>query len=48
MFKELSINMVSASHLYDLEDMQYDDSLLEDDTDPWICQLNALWDIHFD
>src|SRR4051812_9135659 len=40
--------MVSASPLEDLEDMECDDSLLEDDDDPWIRHLNTLWDIRFE
>src|SRR3954466_5788260 len=28
--------------------MGYDDSLLEDDDDPWILHLNTLWDIRFE
>src|SRR4051812_47632347 len=48
LFEGLSINMVSASPLEDLEDMECDDSLLEDDDDPWIHHLNTLWDIRFE
>src|SRR3954465_13422333 len=48
LFEGLSINMVSASPLEDLEDMEYDDSQLEDDDDPWIRHLNTLWDIRFE
>ena len=48
LFEGLSINMVSASPLEDLEDMECDDSLLEDDDDPWIRHLNTLWDIRFE
>src|SRR5436190_62627 len=48
LFEGLSINMVSASPLEDLEDMECDDSLLEDDDDPWIRHLNILWDIRFE
>ena len=47
MFEGMSINVVLASHLEDLEDMQCDDSFFEDDINPWIRQLNALWDICF-
>src|SRR5436189_247190 len=47
LFEGLSINMVSASPLEDLEDMVCDDSLLEEDNDPWIRHLNTLWDIRF-
>ena len=39
---------MSAGPLEDLEDVEYDDSLLEDDDDPWIRHLNMLWDIHFE
>src|SRR5438046_248870 len=40
--------MVSASPLEDLKDMECDDSLLEEDDDPWIRHLNTLWDIRFE
>src|SRR3954464_10337049 len=48
LFEGLSINMVSASPIKYREDMEYDDSLLEDDDDPWIRHLNTLWDICFE
>src|SRR3954468_4507332 len=48
LFEGLSINMVSASPLEDLEDMEYDDSPLEDNDDPWIRHVNTLWDIRFE
>src|SRR4051812_45352020 len=48
LFEGLSINMVSADPLEDLEDMGCDDSFFEDDNDPWIRHLNTLWDIHFE
>src|SRR4051812_47825937 len=40
--------MVSAGSLEDLEDMEYDNSLLEEDDDPWIRHLKTLWDIRFE
>src|SRR4051812_41668322 len=40
--------MVSANPFEDLEDMECDDSLLEDDDDPWIRYLNTLWDIRLE
>src|SRR4051812_30874824 len=48
LFEGLSINMVSADPLKDLEDMGCDDSFCEDDNDSWIRHLNTLWDIRFE
>ena len=42
-FRELSVNMVSTSHLKDR-----DEEMTQSDTDPWIKHLNALWDTRFD
>ena len=38
-FRELSVNMVSTSHLED-----EDEEMIQSDTDPWIKHLNTLWD----
>ena len=40
---ELSVNMVSTSHLED-----GDEEMIQSDTDPWIKHLNALWDTRFE
>ena len=48
MFEDLSINMVSANPLDRLEDMECNDSLFEDDNNPWIRLLNTVWDIRFE
>ena len=42
-FGELSVNMVSTSHLED-----GDEEMIQSDTDPWIKHLNTLWDIRFE
>ena len=42
-FRELSVNMVSTSHLED-----GDEKMAQSDTDPWIKHLNALWDTRFE
>ena len=42
-FRELSVNMVSTSHLED-----GDEEMIQSDTDPWIKHLNTLWDIRFE
>ena len=42
-FRELSVNMVSTSHLEDR-----DEEMTQSDTDPWIKYLNALWDTRFE
>src|SRR4051812_32361357 len=47
-FEGLSINMVSASPLKNIEGMECDDSLFKDDDDLWIRHLNTLWDISFE
>jgi len=41
-FRELSVNIVSISHLEDR-----DKEMIQSDTDPWIKHLNALWDTRF-
>jgi len=41
-FKELSVNMVSTSH------PKEDEEMIQSDTDPWIKNLNILWDIRFE
>jgi len=38
--RELSMNMVSTSHLKD-----GDEEMIQSDADPWIKHLNTLWDI---
>ena len=43
LFGELSVNMVSTSHLED-----GDEETIQSDTDPWIKHLNTLWDVHFE
>ena len=42
-FKDLSVNMVSTSHLED-----GDEEMIQSDTDPWIKHLYTLWNIHFE
>ena len=42
-FREFSVNIVSASHLEDR-----DEETTQFDTDPWIKHLNALWDTRFE
>jgi len=42
-FKDLSVNMISTSHLED-----GDKEMIQSDTDPWIKHLNTLWDICFE
>ena len=42
LFEELSVNMVSTSHLED-----GDEETIQSDTNPWIKHLNTLWDVHF-
>jgi len=44
-FKDLSVNMVSTSHL---EDEDEDEEMIQLDTNPWIKHLNTLWDIRFE
>ena len=46
-FKSLSVNMVSTSHLEN-EDKDETEEMIQSDTDPWIKQLNTLWDICFE
>ena len=43
LFGELSVNMVSTSHLED-----GDEKTIQSDTDPWIKHLNTLWDSRFE
>jgi len=43
LFRELSVNMVSTSHLED-----GDEETIQSDTDPWIKHLNTIWDVHFE
>ena len=48
-FKSLSVNMVSTSHLEDdWEDTFKSEGLIQSDSDPWIKHLNTLWDIRFE
>ena len=42
-FGELSVNMISTSHLED-----GDEEMIQSDTDPWIKHLNNLWDTRFE
>ena len=42
-FRVLSVNMVSTSHLEDK-----DEEVIQSDTDPWIQHLNNLWDTRFE
>jgi len=42
-FKNLSVNMVSTSHL-----KEEDEEIIQSDTDPWIKYLNIVWDICFE
>ena len=42
-FRELSVNMISTSHLEDR-----DEEMTQSDTDPWIKHLNALWNTRFE
>jgi len=42
-FEDLSVNMVSTSHLKDK-----DDEMIQSDIDRWIKHLNTLWDIRFE
>jgi len=42
-FRELSVNMVSTSHLEDK-----DEEMIQSDIDPWIKDLNTLWDTRFE
>jgi len=42
-FKDLSVNMISASHPEDR-----DEQMIQSDTDSWIKYLNTLWDIRFE
>jgi len=42
-FEELSVNMVSTSHLED-----EDEEIIQSDIDPWMKHLNTLWDIRFE
>ena len=42
-FKDLSVNMVSTSHLEDR-----DEEMSQSDTNPWIKHLNTLCDIRFE
>jgi len=48
-FKSLSVNMVSASHLdnEDEDTVEYEE-MIQSDTDPWIKLLNTFWDIYFE
>ena len=43
LFGELSVNMISTSHLED-----GDEETIQYDTDPWIKHLNTLWDLRFE
>ena len=48
-FKSLSVNIVSASHLEDDgEDTFKSEELIQSDSDPWIKHLNTLWDEYFE
>jgi len=42
-FRNLSVNMVSTSHL-----KEEDEEMIQSDTDPWIKHLNTFWDINFE
>jgi len=42
-FQNLSVNMVSSSHLED-----ENEEMIKSDIDPWIKHLNTLWDIRFE
>ena len=44
-FKDLSVNMVSTSHM---KDEDRDEKMIQPDTDPWIKHLNTLQDIRFE
>jgi len=48
-FRSLSVNMVSTSHLEDdKEDTFESEELIQLDSDPWIKHLNTLWDTCFE
>jgi len=42
-FRELSVNIVSTSHLED-----GDEEMIQSDTDSWFKYLHTLWDIRFE
>jgi len=47
LFKNLSVNMVSTSHMED-KDKDEAEEMIQSDADFWIEHLNTLWDIHFE
>ena len=48
-FKSLSVNMVSSSHLEDDRENTFKSKeLIQSDSNPWIKHLNNLWNIRFE